>query len=79
MDAPIGVRFAPCIEQKNSPCVKILKKSDGDFRRLADAGFTMVYVGIESGDDQALKDCNKGVTQDEFELAAQKCHQAGIA
>ena len=57
----------------------ILKKSDDDLKRLADAGFTMVYVGIESGDDQVLKDCKKGVTQDEFALAAQKCHQAGIA
>ena len=57
----------------------ILKKSDDDLKRLADAGFTMVYVGIESGDDQVLKDCKKGVTQDEFAMAAQKCHQAGIA
>jgi len=57
----------------------IIKKSDDDLKRLANAGFTMVYVGIESGDDQVLKDCNKGVTQDEFAIAAQKCHQAGIA
>jgi radical SAM superfamily enzyme YgiQ (UPF0313 family) len=57
----------------------ILKKSDEELKKLADAGFTMVYVGIESGDDQVLKDCNKGVTQDEFTLAAQKCHKAGIA
>lgn len=57
----------------------IIKKSDEDLKRLADVGFTMVYVGIESGDDRVLKDCNKGVTQDEFALAAQKCHQAGIA
>ena len=33
----------------------ILKKSDDDLKRLADAGFTMVYVGIESGDDQVLR------------------------
>ena len=38
----------------------------------------MVYVGIESGDDRVLKECNKGVTQDEYTLAAQKCHKAGI-
>jgi radical SAM superfamily enzyme YgiQ (UPF0313 family) len=57
----------------------IVKKSDDDLKRLADAGFTMVYVGIESGDDQVLKECNKGVTQEEFVLAAQKCYQAGIA
>mgnify|MGYP001819605968 FL=1 len=57
----------------------IIKKSDHDLKRLADAGFTMVYVGIESGDDRVLKECNKGVTQDQFALAAQKCHRAGIA
>ena len=57
----------------------ILNKSDEELKRLADAGFRMVYVGIESGDDQVLKDCNKGATQDEFALAAQKCHKAGIA
>jgi len=56
----------------------ILNKSDEDLKRLADAGFTMVYVGIESGDDQVLKDCNKGASQDDYALAAQKCHRAGI-
>ncbi len=56
----------------------ILKKSDDDLKRLADAGFTMVYVGIESGNDQVLKDCNKGATQDDYARAAQKCHRAGI-
>ncbi|MFK5953307.1 MAG: radical SAM protein [Desulfobacterium sp.] len=56
----------------------ILKKSDDDLKRLADAGFTMVYVGVESGNDQVLKDCNKGATQDDYALAAQKCHRAGI-
>ena len=57
----------------------VLKKSDADLKRLADAGFTMVYVGVESGDDQVLKECNKGITQDEYAIAAQKCHKAGIA
>jgi len=56
----------------------VIKKSDDDLKRLADAGFTMVYVGIESGDDQVLKNCNKGATQDDYALAAQKCHRAGI-
>ncbi len=56
----------------------VIKKSDDDLKRLADAGFTMVYVGIESGDDQVLKECNKGATQDDYALGAQKCHLAGI-
>ena len=57
----------------------ILSKSDEDLKRLADSGFTMVYVGIESGDDEVLKACKKGATQDDFTLAAQKCYKAGIA
>ncbi|MBU2643575.1 radical SAM protein [bacterium] len=57
----------------------ILKKSDEELADLARAGFTMVYVGIESGDDEVLKACRKGASQDDFELAAQKCHRAGIA
>ncbi|MBT4091868.1 MAG: radical SAM protein [Deltaproteobacteria bacterium] len=57
----------------------IVKKSDEELKDLAQAGFTMVYVGVESGDDEVLKACRKGTNQDEFELAAQKCHRAGIA
>ncbi|HEC37385.1 MAG TPA: radical SAM protein, partial [bacterium] len=57
----------------------ILKKTDEDLKKIADAGFTMVYVGIEIGDDEVLKACKKGTTQDEIALAAQKCYKAGIA
>ena len=57
----------------------IVKKSDEDLKRLADSGFTMVYVGVESGDEEVLKACKKGTTQDELTLAAQKCHKAGIS
>ncbi|MFW9821827.1 MAG: B12-binding domain-containing radical SAM protein [Candidatus Thorarchaeota archaeon] len=57
----------------------ILSKSDEDLKMLANAGFTMVYVGIESGDDDVLKACKKGATQDDYAFAAQKCYKAGIA
>ncbi|MFX1274913.1 MAG: B12-binding domain-containing radical SAM protein [Promethearchaeota archaeon] len=57
----------------------IISKSDEDLKELADCGFTMVYVGIESGDNDILNACKKGTTQDEITLAAQKCHKAGIA
>ncbi|MCP4756868.1 MAG: radical SAM protein [Proteobacteria bacterium] len=57
----------------------IVKKSDEELENLAKAGFTMVYVGVESGDDEVLKACRKGTNQDEFALAAEKCHRAGIA
>jgi len=57
----------------------IIAKSDEDLKKLRESGFTMVYVGIETGDDEVLRACNKGATQDDFVLAAQKCHKAGIA
>ena len=57
----------------------IVSKSDEDLKKLAESGFTMVYVGIESGDNEVLKTCNKGTNQDELTLAAQKCYVAGIA
>ncbi|MHA1235542.1 MAG: B12-binding domain-containing radical SAM protein [Promethearchaeota archaeon] len=57
----------------------IIKKSDEELKQIADSGFTMVYVGIESGDDEVLNACNKGTTQDEITLAAQKCYKAGIS
>ena len=56
----------------------ILKKSDAELKALAKAGFTMVYVGVESGDDEVLKGCRKGTNQDELAAAAQLCHKAGI-
>ena len=56
----------------------IVKKSDDELKALAKAGFTMVYVGVESGDDEVLKACRKDTTQDELAAAAQQCHRAGI-
>jgi radical SAM superfamily enzyme YgiQ (UPF0313 family) len=57
----------------------IVSKSDEDLKKLAEAGFTMVYVGIESGDDEILKACKKGASHEDYVLAAQKCYKAGIA
>lgn len=57
----------------------IVKKSVEELKLMADAGFTMVYVGVESGDNEVLKACRKGTNQDEFAVAAQNCHEAGIA
>ncbi len=57
----------------------IVKKSDDELRQIAEAGFTMVYVGIESGDNEVLKAVRKGTNQEEYIEAAHKCHRAGIA
>jgi len=57
----------------------IVQKSDDELAELARCGFTMVYVGIESGDDEILKAIRKGTTHEEYVEAAHKCHRAGIA
>lgn len=57
----------------------IVKKSDAEMAMIAKAGFTMVYVGVESGDDEVLKSVRKGATHEDYVEAAQKCHRAGIA
>jgi hypothetical protein len=56
MDAPTGVRFVPCIEPKNSPCVKTLKKSRAIFARLGRctaAGFEKYF--FEDGNAFVVK------------------------
>lgn len=40
----------------------ILKKSASELKELKDAGLKLIYLGIESGDDEILKRINKGET-----------------
>lgn len=56
----------------------ILRKSDNDLKNIAKAGLTIVYLGIESGDDTLLHAIKKQTTANEMAEAAQKCHRAGI-
>lgn len=55
-----------------------LHKSVADLKRLRAAGLTMVYYGIESGDDEILKRIGKGATAQEVIDAGLKARQAGI-
>ncbi len=42
------------------------------------AGLSMLYFGLESGDDEVLERVDKGYTQDEMVAACDKAHQAGF-
>lgn len=53
-------------------------KSVGELRELKDAGLTLIYVGIESGDDQVLRMVNKGETFQSIERNLGKARVAGI-
>lgn len=56
----------------------ILRKQDEDLIKLREAGLGMMYIGIESGDDEILKDIRKGVTSEEMIRAGQKAKRLGI-
>ena len=56
----------------------ILQKTPEELRQLKEAGLDMVYVGLESGDDQVLLDTQKGVTASEMIEAGQKVRRAGM-
>ncbi len=55
-----------------------LHKSVADLRRLKEAGLTMVYYGIESGDDDILKRIQKGATSEDIIAAGLKSKEAGM-
>jgi len=47
-------------------------------RELKDLGLGIIYMGMESGDDEVLKQVAKGVTHTEIVTAAGKAKEAGI-
>jgi len=56
----------------------ILFKTDEELKTLREAGLEMIYMGIESGDDQVLKDVKKGATAAEMIEAGLKLKKAGM-
>ncbi len=56
----------------------ILGKTPEELKTLKEAGLDMVYMGIESGDDEVLKFVKKGATQAEMIEAGKKIKDAGM-
>ncbi len=56
----------------------IITKSDEDLMKIAKSGLTMVYLGIETGDNALLKLINKKTTTENLIKAAHKLHNSGI-
>lgn len=56
----------------------ILRKSDLELKEIQNSGITMVYMGIETGDDELLQKINKHTNANELQQAAQKLHKARI-
>lgn len=56
----------------------ILRKSDDDLIKLRDLGLKIIYLGVETGSNNILKDIKKGVTADEIMEAGKKVRRNGI-
>jgi radical SAM superfamily enzyme YgiQ (UPF0313 family) len=56
----------------------ITRKTDEELKAIREAGIKIAYLGIETGDDDLLKEISKQTTADELASAAQKLHKAGI-
>jgi radical SAM superfamily enzyme YgiQ (UPF0313 family) len=56
----------------------LLKKSDDDLRAIRDGGLELLYLGLESGDDETLADIHKGTTAAEQIEACRKAKAAGF-
>lgn len=56
----------------------ILSKSDEELKKIASAGIKILYLGIETGDDELLKRINKGALSDQIIQACHKLYKAGI-
>ncbi len=56
----------------------ILNKTPQELSRLKEGGLDMVYMGLESGDDEVLTEVRKGVTSAEMIEAGQKVRTAGM-
>lgn len=56
----------------------LMEKSDDELRQFREAGLKLIYVGIESGDDEVLKMVNKGETHQSNIDGLLKAKKAGI-
>jgi radical SAM superfamily enzyme YgiQ (UPF0313 family) len=56
----------------------LLSKTDDELLQLYNAGLKLIYVGIESGDDEVLDLVNKGETHETTVAGLIKAHNAGF-
>jgi radical SAM superfamily enzyme YgiQ (UPF0313 family) len=56
----------------------LLKKSVDELRQLREAGLTMLYYGVETGDPTILEKITKGGSAEEMIAGCDKAHEAGM-
>lgn len=70
----------PDLRRVSSYCLprNLAKKTVEELEELRDAGLGILYVGMESGDDEVLRRINKGETWESTRSALSKIRQAGL-
>ena len=56
----------------------LLEKTPAELALLHEGGLSLIYLGVESGDDEVLRRINKGVTAGDVMKAGQAADAAGI-
>ena len=56
----------------------ILRKTPEELRELRDSGIGIIYMGVESGNAEVLRDIRKGVTYEQLVEAGRRVKEAGI-
>jgi radical SAM superfamily enzyme YgiQ (UPF0313 family) len=56
----------------------VQRKTDEELKQIRKAGLEMIYIGLESGDDQVLKNVNKGITNQEHIQTSLRLKHAGF-
>lgn len=70
----------PGLERVSSYCLprNLAKKTVEELAQLREAGLEMLYIGMESGDDEILRRINKGETWESTRSALIKIRDAGL-
>ncbi|RBP21961.1 radical SAM family protein [Marinobacter pelagius] len=70
----------PDLQRVSSYCLprNLAKKSVEELAELREAGLAILYVGMESGDDEVLRRVNKGETWESTRSALVKIREAGL-
>ncbi len=56
----------------------ILRKSEEELKELLDRKLSIIYLGLESGNDEVLRRAKKGATAEEMIQAVRKAQDAGL-
>lgn len=70
----------PELQRVSNYCLprNLAKKTVEDLKQLKEAGLKILYVGMESGDDEVLQRINKGETWESTRSALLKIREAGL-